>query len=120
MQYVVGASHAVTAIPPATITLAVTFLSIFFGSLAAGLAGFAFSAIAGAVLFHRLAPIENVPLLLACSITTQLLSITKLWGTIQWRLCIPYLIGGIAGIPVGASLLAGFSPTPLPPVSESS
>ena len=43
MQYVVSASHAVAAIPPATITLAVTFLSIFFGSLAAGLAGFAFS-----------------------------------------------------------------------------
>ncbi len=110
MQYVVSASHAVSAIPPATITLAVTFLSIFFGSLAAGLAGFAFSAIAGAMLFHRLEPIEAVPLLLACSITTQLLSITRLWGTMQWRLCIPYLIGGIAGIPVGASLLEGFSP----------
>jgi hypothetical protein len=91
MQYVVSASHAVSAIPPATITLAVTFLSIFFGSLAAGLAGFAFSAIAGAMLFHRLEPIEAVPLLLACSITTQLLSITRLWGTMQWRLCIPYL-----------------------------
>jgi uncharacterized membrane protein YfcA len=110
MQYVVSASHAVSAIPPATITLAVTFLSIFFGSLAAGLAGFAFSAIAGAMLFHRLEPIEAVPLLLACSITPQLLSITRLWGTMQWRLCIPYLIGGIAGIPVGASLLEGFSP----------
>lgn len=82
----------------------------FFGSLAAGLAGFAFSAIAGAMLFHRLEPIEAVPLLLACSITTQLLSITRLWATMQWRLCIPYLIGGIAGIPVGASLLEGFSP----------
>ncbi|MGC1668317.1 MAG: hypothetical protein WA767_08760 [Pseudolabrys sp.] len=98
MQYVVSASHAVSAIPPATITLAVTFLSIFFGSLAAGLAGFAFSAIAGAMLFHRLDPIEAVPLLLACSITMQLLSITRLWATMQWRLCIPYLIGGIAGI----------------------
>ena len=110
MQYVVSASHAVIAIPPAMITLAVTFLSIFFGSLAAGLAGFAFSAIAGAMLFHRLAPIEAVPLLLACSITTQLLSITRLWATMQWRLCIPYLIGGIVGIPIGASLLQGFSP----------
>jgi len=110
MHYVVGASHAITAIPPATITLVITFLSTFFGSLAAGLAGFAFSAIAGAMLSHRLPPIEAVPLLLACSITTQLLSITRLWGTMQWRLTIPYLIGGIIGIPVGASLLEGFSP----------
>jgi uncharacterized membrane protein YfcA len=110
MQYVVSASQAMTTIPPAMITLAVTFLAIFFGSLAAGLAGFAFSAIAGAMLFHRLAPIEAVPLLLACSITTQLLSITRLRGTMQWRLCIPYVIGGIGGIPIGATLLQGFSP----------
>lgn len=34
------------------VTLIVTMLSIFLGSLAAGLAGFAFSAIAGAMLFH--------------------------------------------------------------------
>ncbi len=92
------------------ITLIVTMLSIFFGSLAAGLAGFAFSAIAGAMLFHWLAPVEAVPLLLACSITTQLFSISKLWRTMQWRQCLPYLIGGFAGIPFGAKLLEGFSP----------
>ena len=82
------------------ITPLVTMLSIFAGSLAAGLAGFAFSAIAGAMLFHWLAPIDAVPLLLACSITTQLLSITKLWRTMRWRQCMPYLIGGFVGIPV--------------------
>ncbi len=91
------------------ITLAITLVSIFAGSLTAGLAGFAFSAIAGALLFHWLAPIEAVPLLLACSITTQLLSITSLWHTMQWRRCIPYLAGGFVGIPVGARLLEGVS-----------
>src|SRR5512141_1018779 len=82
-------------------TLIVTLLSIFAGALAAGLAGFAFSAISGGMLFHWLSPIEAVPLLLACSITTQLLSITKLWHIMQWRQCFPYLAGGFAGIPVG-------------------
>ncbi len=91
-------------------TLLVTILSIFVGSLAAGLAGFAFSAISGAMLFHWLAPIEAVPLLLACSITTQMLSIVTLWRTMRWRQCLPYLVGGFAGIPVGAMLLAGVSP----------
>jgi uncharacterized protein len=89
------------------ITLAVTLLSIFVGAVAAGLAGFAFSAISGAMLFHWIAPIHAVPLLLACSITTQLLSITKLWHTMKWRQCIPYLLGGFIGIPVGARLLEG-------------
>lgn len=91
-------------------TLLVTLASIFAGSLAAGLAGFAFSAIAGALLFHWLAPIQAVPLLLACSITTQLLSITSLWQSMQWRRCAPYLIGGFVGIPVGAKLLASADP----------
>jgi uncharacterized membrane protein YfcA len=92
------------------ITLVATLLSIFAGALAAGLAGFAFSAIAGAILFHWLAPIQAVPLLLVCSMTTQLLSIATLWRTMQWRQCLPYLAGGLIGIPVGARLLAGFDP----------
>jgi uncharacterized membrane protein YfcA len=91
------------------VILILTLLSVFAGSLAAGLAGFAFSAISGAMLFHWLAPVQVVPLLLACSITTQLLSITKLWGTMRWRQCTPYLIGGCVGIPVGVKLLQYFS-----------
>jgi uncharacterized protein len=91
-------------------TLIVTLVSIFVGSLAAGLAGFAFSAISGGMLFHWLTPIEAVPLLLACSITTQLVSIAKLSKTMQWRQCLPYLFGGLAGIPVGAQLLSGLNP----------
>jgi len=92
------------------LTLIATPVIIFAGSLAAGLAGFAFSAITGAILFHLLPPINAVPLLLACSITTQLLSISKLWHTMQWRRCSTYLIGGVAGIPVGAELLRRFDP----------
>lgn len=87
-----------------------TVLAMFAGSLAAGLAGFAFSAIAGAMLLHWLPPVDAVPLLLACSITTQLFSISTLWRTMAWRRCIPYLVGGLAGIPMGAKLLANFNP----------
>lgn len=103
-------AHYVGSILADHITLIVTLLTIFAGSLAAGLAGFAFSAITGAVLFHLLTPVEAVPLLLACSITTQLFSISKLWHTMQWRQCLPYLVGGFAGIPIGAELLKAFDP----------
>jgi uncharacterized membrane protein YfcA len=90
------------------VTLMATLIIVFAGSLAAGLAGFAFSAVTGAILFHLLAPINAVPLLLACSITTQLFSISKLWHSMQWTKCLPYLIGGFAGIPIGAELLKAF------------
>jgi len=108
MTHVMG--HYFASLDAGYLTLAVTILSMFAGALAAGLAGFAFSAIAGALLFHWLAPIDAVPLLLACSITTQIFSIAKLWRTMQWRQCLPYLIGGFAGIPVGAKLLEDVSP----------
>ena len=98
----------VASILPSHITLIATLIIIFAGSLAAGLAGFAFSAITGAILFHLVAPIDAVPLLLACSITTQLFSISQLWHTMRWRQCFPYLIGGFAGIPIGAHLLRSF------------
>ena len=87
--------------------LPLILLAMFAGSLVSGLAGFAFSAVAGALLFHCLPPAQAVPLLLICSITTQLFSITKLAGIMQWRGCVIYLIGGITGIPIGATLLAG-------------
>lgn len=91
------------------LTLIVTLVAIFAGSFAAGLAGFAFSATAGAILFHWVAPVEAVPLLLVCSITTQLFSVATLWRTMQWRQCLPYLAGGLVGIPVGARLLENFN-----------
>jgi uncharacterized membrane protein YfcA len=86
-----------------------TFGSVLIGSVAAGLAGFAFSAITGSLLFHWLPPTAAVPLLLACSITTQLFSITALWNTMQWKRCLPILVGGFLGIPVGAFVLQHLS-----------
>ena len=62
------------------------------------------------MLFHLIAPIDAVPLLLACSMTTQAFSISKLWRMMQWRQCVPYLLGGFAGIPIGAELLKGIDP----------
>ena len=83
--------------------------SVLIGSVAAGLAGFAFSAITGSLLFHWIAPMAAVPLLLACSITTQLFSIAALWNTMQWKRCLPILVGGFLGIPVGAFVLQHLS-----------
>jgi uncharacterized protein len=82
-----------------------TVASVFAGACAAGVAGFAFSAITGALLLHWMEPTTVVPLLLACSVTTQLVSIAGLRRSMQWRRCAPYLAGGLAGIPVGATVL---------------
>jgi uncharacterized protein len=108
---VIGARHfntpLLTRIDP---TLTMTMASVFAGALAAGLAGFAFSAVTGAMLFHWLTPVQAVPLLLACSITTQMFSIARLWHVMRWIECLPYLAGGVIGIPIGAEILEHLSP----------
>jgi uncharacterized protein len=43
----------------------------FTGAFVAGLAGFAFSAVAGAILLHSFPPLEAVPLMMACSVAVQ-------------------------------------------------
>ncbi len=58
---------------------------IFAGAVVSGLVGFAFSAVAGAVLLHILPPTEAVPLMMACSIVTQAVSLVALRGTVEWR-----------------------------------
>ena len=93
------------ALPPIDTARGLTVAAVFAAALVSGLAGFAFSAIAGGAILHWSPANETVPLLLACSITTQLVSIIGLWRLMQWRRCATLLIGGLVGIPLGAALL---------------
>jgi uncharacterized membrane protein YfcA len=71
---------------------------IFAGAVVSGLVGFAFSAVAGAILLHVLPPTEAVPLMMACSIVTQAVSLVALRGSVQWRGSTLLIAGGALGI----------------------
>jgi uncharacterized membrane protein YfcA len=61
----------------------------------ASVVGFAFSAIAGASLYHLVStPVEVVKIMLWSSIAIQLYSVIKLWRYIKWSRLVPYLAGG--------------------------
>lgn len=65
-------------------------VAVFSGSFVSGLAGFAFSAVAGGILLHVMEPLEAVPLMMACSIGVQA---ANLWAlplcrSLHWRLCL--------------------------------
>lgn len=72
--------------------------AIFAGAVVSGLLGFAFSAVAGAILLHVLPPTEAVPLMMACSIVTQAVSLVALRGTVQWRGNPVLIASGMFGI----------------------
>ena len=86
-------------------TLAILWLGALFGGVAAGGSGFAFGVAASAIWLHRIDPVHCALMVTGCGVllhsTTLLpqrhhIEIGKLW---------PFLIGGIAGIPIGLRLL---------------
>jgi uncharacterized membrane protein YfcA len=77
----------------------------FAGALVSGFAGFAFSAVAGALLLHVLPPLEAVPLMMACSIPIQAANLVALRKTMQWKGSLGFIAGGVVGIPIAIYLL---------------
>jgi uncharacterized membrane protein YfcA len=79
--------------------------AVFAGAFVSGLAGFAFSAVAGGILLHVLPPVEAVPLMMACSVGVQATNLWALRKNIKWKESVMLVIGGLAGVPIAVWLL---------------
>src|SRR5215469_12562957 len=80
--------------------------AIFAAASTSSIAGFAFSAICGAALFHLLGrPVHIVETMLVCSIAIQLTSVLALKNAVDFRHLSRFLIGGVLGLPIGIYLL---------------
>lgn len=86
-------------------TILLLNLAVFAGALVSGLAGFAFSAVAGAILLHMLPPIEAVPFMMACSVIVQTINLWSCRGTIRLRNCLVLILGGALAIPLAVYCL---------------
>jgi uncharacterized protein len=80
-------------------------VAVFFGAFVSGLAGFAFSAVAGSIPLHVLEPMEAVPLMMACSVGVQATNLWALRKSIQWRQSLILMLGGLLGVPIAVWLL---------------
>jgi uncharacterized membrane protein YfcA len=90
------------------------YLLMFFGALAggfvSGLAGFGTALVALAIWLYVLPPAVAVPLVLICSIVAQTSTLPSFWRSIDLKLVWPFLIGGLAGVPLGTMLVAYADP----------
>jgi uncharacterized protein len=85
--------------------------AIFLASTLSSIAGFAFSAICGAMLFHLMSgPVQVVELMVVCSIAIQSLSVWALRRSIDWKVLPAFLIGGVISLPGGVYLLLHIPP----------
>jgi uncharacterized membrane protein YfcA len=79
---------------------------IFLASAVSSIAGFAFSAVCGAMLFHLSSdPVQIVQIMIVCSIANQTAMVWSLRGALRWRELSIFLIGGAIGLPVGITVL---------------
>lgn len=80
-------------------------VAVFSGAFVSGLAGFAFSAVAGGILLHVMEPLEAVPLMMACSVGVQASNLWALRKHIRWTESSALTAGGLLGLPVALWLL---------------
>src|SRR3982075_4180175 len=62
------------------------------------------------IWLYVLPPSVAVPLVLICSIVAQTSTLPSFWRSIDFKLVWPFLIGGLAGVPVGTMLIAHADP----------
>ncbi|MET3840136.1 sulfite exporter TauE/SafE family protein [Bradyrhizobium sp. OAE829] len=91
-----------------------TYALLLFGALAggfvSGLAGFGTALMALGIWLYVLPPSLAVPLVLICSVSSQISTLPTMWKVLDFKLAAPFVIGGLAGMPIGALLVAQAEP----------
>jgi len=101
----VGYDALLSRLHAADISL-VSLLVVFAAATCSSVAGFAFSALCGAVLFRTLnTPVTAVEIMLVCSVAIQSLSVLALRNEIDWRSLLQFVVGGVIGLPIGICAL---------------
>src|SRR5713226_6854324 len=80
------------------------------GGYVTGLAGFGTALMALGIWLYVFPPSIAVPLVLICSIVAQTSTLPSFWRSFDFRLVWPFLIGGLAGVPLGTMLVAHADP----------
>jgi uncharacterized protein len=93
-----------------TIAYVLLFLGALAGGFVSGLAGFGTALVTLGIWLYVLPPWVVVPLVLICSIVAQTSTLPSFWQSIDFKLVWPFLIGGLAGVPVGTRLIEHADP----------
>ena len=71
------------------------------GGFVSGLAGFGTALMTVGIWLHVLDPVTAATLTLVCSVVGQLQTIPAIWREINPRRVLPFIVPGLAGVPVG-------------------
>lgn len=91
-------------------TFAILIVGALAGGFVSGLAGFGTALMALGIWLYVLPPKMAVPLVLICSIVAQSSTLPTFWRSIDFKLVWPFVIGGVAGVPLGTVLVEHADP----------
>jgi hypothetical protein len=87
------------------VELALFGAAAFAAAFVAGLAGFAFGLVAMAIWLHLLTPAQTAILIMFYALVIQGYAVWKLRHALKLRRLLPFVIGGLLGVPLGVELL---------------
>jgi len=85
-------------------------MAVFLGAIVQGFSGFAFSAVAGAILLQVEAPGFAIPMLMICSLLIQGYILLRLRASISLAASLPYVVGGAGGVVLATLLFDRIDP----------
>jgi uncharacterized membrane protein YfcA len=80
------------------------------GGFVSGLSGFGTALMALGIWLYILPPAVAVPLVLICSVSSQISTLPSMWKLIDFKLAVPFVFGGLLGMPIGVLLVARADP----------
>jgi uncharacterized membrane protein YfcA len=89
---------------------ALLFAGALAGGFVSGLAGFGTALMTLGIWLYLMPPSVAVQLVLICSVVAQSSTLPSMWRTFDLSLIWPFLIGGLAGVPLGTILIAHADP----------
>jgi uncharacterized protein len=93
-----------------TLTYALLLFGALAGGFVSGLAGFGTALMALGIWLYVFPPSLAVPLVLICSVVAQTATLPSMWRSFDFTLIWPFIIGGLAGVPLGTLLVAHADP----------
>lgn len=89
-----------------TTAMLLVLAGAFTGGFVLGLTGFGTGITALVFWLHALPPTVAGPLVVVCSVIGQVQTLPKIWHAISFRRVLPFIAGGLLGVPFGTLLLA--------------
>jgi uncharacterized membrane protein YfcA len=91
-------------------TLAIVIVGALVAGFTTGFAGFGTGLVASGLWFHALPAATVPPLVALASVAAQIVGLITIRKAFDWSRALPYLLGGVIGVPVGVGALAAASP----------